>query len=129
MSDPIAVWNRALDYDVTLTAPGDIALRDALTFDGSAQNGGLTNAIEMYETDEEFPLDRVVEGFAFLGMSLTARLISESRPQVAEGVAGAADLEQIEETLDPLYPVAGEELEQALASALGATPEAFAPTS
>ena len=45
-----AVWNRALDFDALpeATSPGDIALRDVLTFHGAVQNGGLVNAIEMH---------------------------------------------------------------------------------
>ena len=130
MTDSSEIWNRALEYDRALTAEGDIALRDALTFDGSAQNGGLISAVEMYETDEEFPLDRVIEGFAYLGMPETARLISEARPRIAAAAAGTLgpdELDELETTRDPQYPVEGEDLEESLQRTLAAKPQAFAP--
>lgn len=130
MTEPTDVWNRALEYHVSLSAPGDVALRNALTFDGTAQNGGLAHAVEMYEHDEEFPLDRVLEGYAYLGMPETVRLISETRPRVAAGVAGNLtddELDALEIELIARYPVEGEDLEECFQRTLAAHPEAFAP--
>lgn len=130
MTDPTEVWNRALEYDVPLTAEGDVALRNALTFDGSVQNGGLLDAIENYETDEDFPLDIVLQSYAFLGMTETARLIREARPKVAEAVAGALtddEIDALETGLNEQYPAEGEDLDEAFQRVLAERPQAFAP--
>ena len=122
------IWERALDYDVELSAPGDVALRDVLTFDGSAQNGGLVDAVESYLQDEEFPLARVVDSYRFLGMDATAALVDGAREQFEAADGDDESLEHLELTLDPQYPLDGEDISERLTAKLAADPGAFTAT-
>ncbi|MGJ9373145.1 hypothetical protein [Nesterenkonia sp. CF4.4] len=123
MNDADFIWHRALDYDQKLTAPGDRALRDVLTFDGTASNGGLLNAVESFSEDPEFPLERVIEGFQYFAMERTAILVSSCAARRRSAVD--RELESIEIEFDPQYPVAGEDLSVALEAQLSTAPQAF----
>jgi len=119
------IWNRALDYDVDLTTPGDQHLRAVLTFDGSAESGGLTSAVETYLDDEEFSVDQILSGLEYFGLPTTAALVATARDRLAE--AEDSELEEMELSLDPQYPVVGEDLSAALDAKLATHPEDFAP--
>lgn len=125
MNDLDCIWNRALDYDLAVTAPGDRALRDVLTFDGTASNGGLLNAVESFSGDPEFPVERVIEAFHYFSMERTAMLVSScAAPRRS---AEDRELESLEIEFDPQYPVAGEDISAALEVKLMAAPQAFQP--
>lgn len=125
MSHANAIWNRALEYGVDLTRPGDRHLRTAVTFDGSAENGGLLSAVESHLEDEEFPLAHVVSGLQYFGLTRTAALVVDARDRLRD--ANDSVLEELELTLDPRYPVDGEDLSGALEDKLATDPEDFAP--
>lgn len=120
-----AIWNRALDVDrhPSFSSPGDIALRDVLTFDAAVRDVGLTEAISTFEDDDEYPLSRVIGGYSYLGLDDTADVLQESWGQVS----GADDdvLEALEIEVDPQYDLEEADLEQALADRLSTSPEDF----
>jgi hypothetical protein len=127
MSTVISVWNRAQDFDShpSFSSPGDIALRDVLTFNDSVRNGGLTDAIGTYEDDDEYPLDRVVESYSYFGLDDVADVLREAREQVAAAGDDDEELEALELDLDPLYELEDEDIAQALEGRLEKAPEDF----
>lgn len=127
MNTADGVWNRALDYDANLVMAGDVALRDVVTLHGSVKNGGLTDALQSYESDEEFPLDRVIAGYEYLGFAEVAALIASARPRVTEAASDPDACEDLELTLDPQYDLKDEDLTRALRLKLEAAPGDFAP--
>ena len=129
MSIPEAVWNRALDFDALpeATSPGDIALRDVLTFHAAVQNGGLVNAIEMHLDDDEFPLARVISGYEYLGLDDVAETITEAQGRFVAADDDEEAIEALELEVDPMYEVEDEDLTQALEGRLRKVPEDFDP--
>lgn len=124
------IWDRAIGYVEEPTAPGDRALRDVLTFHGTVMNGGLLNAVESYLDDEEYPLDRVVQGYTYLGLVQTAEVITEGRERfLAADRSSLEELEALELDLDPRYEVEDEDLASQLAAKVAAHPGHFAPPS
>lgn len=124
-----AIWNRALEYDWAATRPGDIALRNVLTFDGMVNNGGLWYAIEVHSADEEFPLDAIAEGYRTLGLEATAAAIERAGAEY-EQTAGVGDEDawgEAEERVNAEYGIDGDALWAALERTLAAEPELFAP--
>lgn len=102
---------------------GDLALRDVLTFHGTAMNGGVSHAVDTYRDDRHLPVDRVVAGFELLGMKGPAALVVAVRDAQAAG----ADPEELEETMDPRYGEFDDEyLQDALREAVEARPSLFA---
>lgn len=123
------IWDRALDYDQVLTRPGDIALRNALTFDGLVQNGGLWYAVEVYAVDEEYPIDAIIDGYRTLGLESTASAIERAHAEY-EQTYGIGDEEawgDAEERITDEYPIDTDDIDAALARTYAQEPELFAP--
>lgn len=130
MPDALEVWDRALDYGTDCSAPGDRALRDALTFHGSVENGGLLNAVESYAEDSEFPLPRVIEAYRYFGLDSTASLITTcATERRATSDNDWKALERLELRFDPQYSPDDDELTASLEAKLTTSPGDFEPTS
>ena len=129
MHDTDEVWNRAVEYERGVTAPGDLALRDLLTFHGSVQNGGLVDAVGNYAEDLEFPLPRVIDGYRYFGMDGVATLISEcAEEREAVGDEDWDAMERLELRFDPRYTLDDEDLTASLRGRLSASPGDFEAT-
>lgn len=76
------VADEAVPAEEMLRLPGDRALRDVLTFDGTAMRHDLATAVLMHAEDEHFPLDRVLEGLDLLGMHEAATLVRSTAREV-----------------------------------------------
>ncbi len=129
MHDADEVWNRALEYEKNLSAQGDRALRDLLTFHGSVQNGGLVDAVANYAEDAEFPVVRVIDAYRYFGMEAMAALISECLEEhLAVGEEDWDAAERLELRFDPQYTVDDEDLTAPLRNLVATSPGDFAPT-
>jgi len=129
MSTTTAVWNRALDFDALpeATSPGDIALRDVLTFHEAVRRDGLVSAIEDHLEDDEFPLPRVLAGYEYLGLDDVAEAITEARSRYVAADDDEETLEDLAREVDPSYELEDEDLSQALEGRLDKDPEDFDP--
>lgn len=129
MHDADEVWQRALEYDRGVSARGDRALRDLVTFHGSVANGGLLNAVESYSEDVEFPLARVIDAYRYFGREDVSALIRQCLAE--RGAVGEDDwdaLERLELRVDPQYTLEDEDLTAALHTRLADSPGDFDPT-
>ncbi|CAL4859177.1 hypothetical protein [Microbacterium sp. MM2322] len=125
------IWNRALEYDVPVTQPGDLAVRRVLTFHGVVQNAGLWDAIETHAADEEFPLDAIADGYRALGLEATAEAVDRAAAEY-EQTAGIGDDDawgEAEERVNEDYRIEEEDIAAAIERTLAQEPELFAPTS
>lgn len=106
-------------------SPGDLALRDVVTFNGAAMSEGLRSAVTRFDLDDDyFPLDRMLESFTMLGMTAAAQTITTTRAAldevpapVAPGLSGELAYDDFNET----------GLTAAIEAAVDAHPELFAP--
>lgn len=129
MHDANEVYHRALDYERDLSAPGDRALRDLLTFHGSVWNGGLLDAVENYAKDAEFPLARVIDAYRYFGMEAMAALAKECHDErLAVDDEDSDAGEQLELRFDPRYTLDDEDLTAALHHRISISPGDFDPT-
>lgn len=131
MSSPSdEIWNRALEYDVPVTHPGDLAVRRVLTFHGMVQNGGFWYAVETHAADEEFPLDAVADGYRTLGLESTAEAVDRAAAEYDQ-TAGVGDDEawgEAEERVNDEYRAVDEDISAAIERTLAEEPALFAPT-
>lgn len=123
------IWNRALDDDQTAARPGDIALRNVLTFDGMVRGGGFWYAIEVHAVDEEFPIDAVADGYRTLGLESVASAIERAHDEYEQTYAiGDEDAwADAEERINDEYTLEEDDLADALERTYAQEPEAFAP--
>ena len=129
MHDADEVYDRALQYERSLSAQGDRALRDLLTFHGSVENGGLLDAVENYAKDEAFPVARVIDAYRYFGLEALASLISECLGErLAVGEEDWAAGERLEFRFDPQYMLDDKDLTGALRKRVATSPGDFAPT-
>lgn len=121
------LWNRACGFDspALRTHPGDEALHVVLVFHGSVMNGGLLDAVHIYSEDEEYPLPRVRQAYAYLGLEETARAIDQAQREVTE--LAENDLEDAEERINSSYALEDDDLQRAARSSIDRAPDAFAP--
>lgn len=121
------LWNRACGFDspALRTHPGDAALHVALVFHGSVMNGGLLDAVQTYSEDEEYPLPRVRQAYAYLGLEETAHAIEQAQREAAE--LTVTDLEDAEARVDATYALEDGDLERAARRSIDRSPDAFAP--
>ena len=124
------IWNRAAEVDLDGFTPhaGDLALRDVILFDGSVNNGGLINAVEMYAEDEEFPINTIIESFRTIGFDNVAKLIETAHAEWLKATKSDDNeaLENLELALDPQYELDGENIEERLRELLASSPNIFA---
>lgn len=112
--------------------PGDVALRDVFTFNGAAMSEGLRSAVARFDLDGDyFPLDRVLESFAVLGMTAPAEIIRTTRAALALGAIPLDDV-SVPVTPGPSGDVAYDDFNEtgltaAIEAAVDARPELFAP--
>lgn len=130
MHDAVEVWDRALDHGADCSARGDRALRNALIFHGSVENGGLLNAVESYAEDSEFPLPRIIEAYRYFGLDSAASLIIAcATERRATDDNDWKALERLELRFDPQYSPDDDELTASLEVRLTTSPGDFEPTS
>ena len=129
MRDADQVWDRAVEYERGLSAQGDLALRDVLTFHGSVHSGGLVDAVGNYVKDVNFPVARVIDAYRYFGSESMAALISECfTERLAVGEEDADAAERLELRFDPQYMLDDEDLTALLRNRVATSPEDFAPT-
>ena len=123
----IEVWNRACDYSVALTRPGDLALRRMLGFHGLVENGGLLHATEFEADDDEAHPVSVPAAYRAFGLEDAAQLIEHAAAEFARiERENHHALERAELRLDPEYTWDGDALTAAFQRELSRNPESFA---
>jgi hypothetical protein len=82
LSEADRVWNRACDYDFQPSLSGDRALKQAISFDGLTNNGGLAHSLDVVSNDDA---RAAIAAFRHFGLAETAGLIERALTLPDEG--------------------------------------------
>ena len=126
--DATIVWNRACQAEVTSTSrPGDVALTNAILFEGLGCNGGIDHAFD----GREALVAAAIAGYEHLGLADLAQAIRDLRDVRPDETAPDEAFEEFEQMGAERFldREPGHLLQAALAARLLSDRDDFAPIS